>query len=243
MAAFVPSAQQQRIIGAPQDDDVLVVAGAGSGKTFTMTQRIIHLIETGVAPEGILGLTFTRKAAAELLARVSVAVSAHAGARSAFMKPDVSTYDAFFQSIVRQYGLLVGFDQETQPLSAAGAVQLVSEVIGAHMGVVLDSGEDFGGFTSLVGQVLQLSSGIANAMIGEGCEDIDTAIARIRAWDSRFIARADAMLEGLEVPAEQPQRPKRPTQRGKKGPTELDKANMACYEASLRDYADRKSVV
>ena len=44
MAAFVPSAQQQRIIGAPQDDDVLVVAGAGSGKTFTMTQRIIHLI-------------------------------------------------------------------------------------------------------------------------------------------------------------------------------------------------------
>ena len=55
--------------------------------------------------------------------------------------------------------------------------------------------------------------------------------------DSRFIARADAMLEGLEVPAEQPQRPKRPTQRGKKGPTELDKANMARYEASLRDYA------
>ncbi len=129
MAAFVPSAQQQRIIGAPQDDDVLVVAGAGSGKTFTMTQRIIHLIETGVAPEGILGLTFTRKAAAELLARVSAAVSAHSGARSTFMKPDVSTYDAFFQSIVRQYGLLVGFDQETQPLSAAGAVQLVSEVI------------------------------------------------------------------------------------------------------------------
>ena len=37
MAAFVPSAQQQRIIGAPQDDDVLVVAGAGSGKTFTPT--------------------------------------------------------------------------------------------------------------------------------------------------------------------------------------------------------------
>ena len=193
MAAFVPSAQQQRIIGAPQDDDVLVVAGAGSGKTFTMTQRIIHLIETGVAPEGILGLTFTRKAAAELLARVSAAVSAHAGARSAFMKPDVSTYDAFFQSIVRQYGLLVGFDQETQPLSAAGAVQLVSEVIGAHMGIVLDSGEDFGGFTSLVGPVLQLSSGIANAMIGGGCGDIDTAIAHIPAWDSRFTARPAAV--------------------------------------------------
>ena len=40
MAAFVPSAQQQRIIGAPQDDDVLVVAGAGSGKTFTMADII-----------------------------------------------------------------------------------------------------------------------------------------------------------------------------------------------------------
>ena len=120
--------------------DVLVVAGAGSGKTFTMTQRIIALINRGVAPERILGLTFTRKAAGELLERVSAAVAGDmAGSTTAtvsdraFLKPAIFTYDAFFQTIVRQYGLLVGFDQNTQPLSAAGALQLATEVIDSHM--------------------------------------------------------------------------------------------------------------
>lgn len=70
----VPSAEQQRIIDADADANVIVVAGAGSGKTFTMTERVIHLIHEGVPPEHILGLTFTNKAASELLSRVSKAV-------------------------------------------------------------------------------------------------------------------------------------------------------------------------
>ena len=73
MHAFTDSPEQARVINAPNDDDILVVAGAGSGKTYTMTRRIVTLIGNGVAPERILGLTFTRKAAGELLDRVSSA--------------------------------------------------------------------------------------------------------------------------------------------------------------------------
>ncbi|WP_334212621.1 UvrD-helicase domain-containing protein, partial [Bifidobacterium pseudocatenulatum] len=173
----------------PVDADVLVVAGAGSGKTFTMTQRIIALINRGVAPERILGLTFTRKAAGELLERVSAAVAGDmAGSTTAtvsdraFLKPAIFTYDAFFQTIVRQYGLLVGFDQNTQPLSAAGALQLAAEVIDSHMDLAFS--EDFGAFSSLANRVLALSDAIGSAMIGAGCTSFDDAINRVRQWDS-----------------------------------------------------------
>lgn len=72
--------QREIIEGKPFDTDMLIIAGAGSGKTFTMTQRIVELItarhhaEKPVNPAAIMGLTFTRKAAEELAQRVGSAV-------------------------------------------------------------------------------------------------------------------------------------------------------------------------
>jgi DNA helicase-2/ATP-dependent DNA helicase PcrA len=63
-----PQQQAVRTINGP----VLIIAGPGSGKTHTLVERILHLIaEKGVAPEHILVSTFTEKAAAELITRVS----------------------------------------------------------------------------------------------------------------------------------------------------------------------------
>ena len=57
------------------DGPLLVVAGAGSGKTKTLAYRVAHLISRGVTPERILLLTFTRRAAEEMLKRAASAIS------------------------------------------------------------------------------------------------------------------------------------------------------------------------
>ncbi|WP_298049001.1 UvrD-helicase domain-containing protein [uncultured Bifidobacterium sp.] len=211
---FTDSPEQAAVIQAPSYEDVVVVAGAGSGKTYTMTRRIITLIGQGVPAQKILGLTFTRKAASELLSRVSAAVAANRGENAGktpsgmFHKPEIATYDAFFQGIVRQYGLLVGFDQNTQPLSEAGAMQLIHTVLDRHMDDVMRIEGD-AKFSTIASRVFALSNAISGAMIGGDCTDFDEAVRRVRDWDEAFIAQVAKALDGEDVPEDEP-KPKKP---------------------------------
>lgn len=246
-----PSEQQQAIIDMPTDKDVLVVAGAGSGKTFTMTARVVELINRGVAPEKILGLTFTRKAAAELLSRVSGAVG------GTFMKPSVFTYDAFFQSIVRQYGLLVGFNQQTQPMSDAGAAQMISDILSEHIDELINNDIDLGSFAALVGKILALSENIAQSMIGKDCVTFEQAVERVHQWDQTFIERVDAMIGKQDIPQKKPSDKKKPKQRKKDSDKEYEKIvqqwqqehdqyvhDIALYNAdALRTIAKQREII
>jgi DNA helicase II / ATP-dependent DNA helicase PcrA len=96
---------------------LLVVAGAGTGKTLVITRRIAHLIHSKKAkPEEILALTFTEKAAAGMVERVDVLLP------YGFAAVNVSTFHAFGDRILREFALELGLNPDFQVLSQAEQV-------------------------------------------------------------------------------------------------------------------------
>lgn len=130
-----PTPQQEAVIEAPLGP-AIVVAGAGSGKTETMANRVVWLLANGLVrvPE-ILGLTFTRKAAGELAERVRRRIEQLAASGltdvefDPFDAPEIATYNAFANAIFRENALLIGREPESAVLSEASAWQLARRVV------------------------------------------------------------------------------------------------------------------
>jgi len=138
-----PTAEQIAVIEAPMEP-MLVVAGAGAGKTETMASRVVWLVANRlVDPDQILGLTFTRKAAQELAARIRRRLSMLAGApamrrwdpdgavrnRIRSSDPLVSTYHAYAGRLVSDYGLLLPVEPTATLLSETELWQLAFSVV------------------------------------------------------------------------------------------------------------------
>ncbi|MFE6229328.1 UvrD-helicase domain-containing protein [Streptomyces sp. NPDC057854] len=131
---FTP--EQTACITAPPAPQV-IVAGAGSGKTTVMAARVVWLVGTGqVAPEQVLGLTFTNKAAGELAERVRTAL-----VRAGVTDPDpvdpddppgepcISTYHAFAGQLLTDHGLRIGLEPTSRLLADATRFQLAARVL------------------------------------------------------------------------------------------------------------------
>lgn len=116
---------------------LLVIAGAGTGKTMTLAHRVAHLIIQGVNPERILLLTFTRRAAQEMTRRVETIVrQAVSGEKTAPSSGNVLTWSGTFHSIanrlLRRYAHNLDLDPGFSVLDRADAADLIDVVRHEH---------------------------------------------------------------------------------------------------------------
>jgi DNA helicase II / ATP-dependent DNA helicase PcrA len=102
----------------------LVVAGAGSGKTRTLTAKISHLIETGLDPERILAITFTNKAADEMKGRLTRITGLPLG-----RFPWVRTYHSACLQILKKHHGLLGFTATPQIYQPHQQEKIVKEIL------------------------------------------------------------------------------------------------------------------
>jgi DNA helicase-2/ATP-dependent DNA helicase PcrA len=120
----------QREAATHGEGPLLVVAGAGTGKTRTLVCRVAHLLQRGVAADRILLLTFTRRAAAEMLRRVEHLTQSSAGA-----KVWGGTFHAVANRLLRIYGRQTGLSPDFTVMDASDAADLMN-LVRSELGVV-----------------------------------------------------------------------------------------------------------
>ncbi|MFK0230935.1 UvrD-helicase domain-containing protein [Streptomyces sp. NPDC090303] len=190
---FTP--EQTACITAPLAPQV-VVAGAGSGKTTVMAARVVWLVGTGqVAPEQVLGLTFTNKAAGELAERVRTALVRAGVTDPDVIDPDdppgeprISTYHAFAGQLLTDHGLRIGLEPTSRLLADATRYQLAARVLREAPGPYPALTRSF---PTLITDLLALDAELAEHLVPP---------ERLRAYDSELLdALAGARLSNAEL--------------------------------------------
>jgi superfamily I DNA/RNA helicase len=187
--------------------NLLILASAGSGKTFQLGNRVIGLVAGGVAPERIVALTFTRKAAGEFadsvltkLAEVASNEAAAAKLREDLALPDadfsealervvralprftLGTMDGFFSKVVRGFQYELGlsggkFDLLEGPRAEAAADEILAAILGEALEG--EGGEEF-------------LHAFRRATIGKEARGVqDSLRGFVRKWQGRYRAAAD----------------------------------------------------
>ncbi|MEV4757739.1 UvrD-helicase domain-containing protein [Micromonospora sp. NPDC049559] len=185
-----PTREQAAIIAAPVEP-LLVVAGAGSGKTETMAARVVWLVANDyVRPEQILGLTFTRKAAGELAHRIRTRLDQlvrrlgrqRRGIEADLLagEPTVATYHSYAARIVTEHGLRSGYEPVVRLLTEASRWQLMELLVRNYDGDMSEVGRTPGGVADAV-----------LALAGELAEHLVTP-DELAAWTGRFFGEVQS---------------------------------------------------
>ena len=165
-----PTEEQAAIITSDHTRPAVVIAGAGSGKTETMSTRLIYLIANGlVQPDRVLGLTFTRKSANDLAIKVRKSLKilekssefqaavkdGKLAPLSAAGEPTISTYHSYAHRVAKEHALRLGVEPPEQPLGEAAAWQQVERIVREYDG---DMSQVSDALSSVVDNVMHLVS-------------------------------------------------------------------------------------
>ncbi|MDE2037608.1 MAG: UvrD-helicase domain-containing protein [Patescibacteria group bacterium] len=202
--------EQQRAVDATEGP-VLIVAGAGSGKTRVITHRILNLIRKGVSPGSILAITFTNKAAKEMRERVEALLAGEKGLNrplSMQERPFVSTFHALGVYIIRENARILGLTRHFHIYDRADSRRAIKE---AMREAGMDPKEhDPGSFLNRISMAKgdgatpasyrDAAGGYAQELTADIWERYDSIMAKEQALDfDDLLVKTAALLERPEV--------------------------------------------
>jgi DNA helicase II / ATP-dependent DNA helicase PcrA len=121
---------EQKVAASHIDGPLLIIAGAGAGKTKTITHRIVNLIKNGVSPNKILAVTFTNKSAKEMRERVLAEIEKNSqGVQEQSTIPFVSTFHSLGVYIIKENARLLGLTKYFSILDESDANGIIKECL------------------------------------------------------------------------------------------------------------------
>jgi DNA helicase-2/ATP-dependent DNA helicase PcrA len=188
---------EQRVAVLHGAGPLLVLAGAGSGKTRVITVRIAHLVAQGVPPQNVLAVTFTNKAAREMRARLAALI----GAERAGL-PFVGTFHSFCVEVLREHGALVNLSRSFTISDGSDQLALLRGVLRTLQveGVTMQAGD-------LQARISLLKSRLigAEAFLAKAADDREELVGRAFSRYEEELARArsldfdDLLLRTLQL--------------------------------------------
>jgi len=163
---------EQRLAVVTLNGPVLILAGAGTGKTRVITCRIAHMVERGISAECILGVTFTNKAAREMQERVGKLIPRRPKLDNVEkpLRPTICTFHSLCVRILRQHIEKLGYKRNFVIYDASEQLSAIKKIL-SHVSA---KGEKID-----AGAVLARLSKIKNAADATGAPaDDETAVAR-----------------------------------------------------------------
>ncbi len=195
---------QQRAVKT-LEGSVLIIAGAGSGKTKVIAHRVLNLIKNGVAPYNILAITFTNKAAKEMRERVGALIAEDKSVNlpiSMRERPFVSTFHALGVHIIRENAVLLGLTRHFTIFDRSDSRRAVKQAMGEcsvdpkqfDPGTVLNMISRAKGDNVSRLEYFDSAKGYMEEIVAQVWEKYETIIAKEKALDFDDLLQKTAQL-------------------------------------------------